>query len=116
MTTIKDAVHDLFNNTQLPPEEVVVRHFSPTFRQRTNGTWDDRPQFLARAVELRKVVEHATITVLDELTDGARYAERHVVDLLNRDGRRLRQEVYVFGERDADGRFSRIEETTLMLE
>lgn len=89
MTTIKDAVDDLFNNHQLAPEEAVDRHYGPTFRQRTNGTWDDRPRFLARIVELRKVVQHATITVLDELTDGNRYAERHVVDLVQRDGTRI---------------------------
>jgi hypothetical protein len=116
MTTIKDAVDDLFNNQQLSADEAVDRHYGPTFRQRTNGSWDDRPGFLARIVDLRKGVEHATITVLDELTDGHRYAERHVVDLVQRDGKRILQEVYVFAERDSDGRFVRIEETTLMLE
>ncbi len=116
MTTIKDAINDLFNNQQLPAEEAVDRHYGPTFRQRTNGSWDDRPGFLARVIDFRKVVEHATITVLDELTDGNRYAERHVVDLIQRDGNRILQEVFVFAERDSEGRFVRIEETTLMLE
>lgn len=116
MTTIKDAVEDLLNNRQLTAEEAVDRHFGPTFRQRTNGSWDDRPAFLARIVLLREAVEHATITVLDELLDGDRYAERHVVDLVRHDGERVVQEVYVFAERDPDGRFARIEETTLMLE
>lgn len=115
MTTIKDAFNDLLNDHELPTDEAVDRHFAPTFRQRTNGTWAGRAAFLARIVDLRKVVEHATITVLDELTDGDRYAERHVVHLLQRDGERIRQEVYVFAERDADGRFVRIEETTLAL-
>jgi len=116
MTTIKDAVEDLLNNRQLTTDEAVDRHFGPTFRQRTNGSWDDRPAFLARIILLREVVEHATITVLDELFDSDRYAERHVVDLVKRDGERIAQEVYVFAERDSDGRFTRIEETTLMLE
>lgn len=71
--------------------------------------------FLARIINLRKSVNHATITVLDEVTDGNRYAERHVVDLAFRNGEQLRQEVYVFAERDLDGRFVRIEETTLPL-
>ncbi|CAN7300480.1 hypothetical protein [Caballeronia sp. LjRoot31] len=48
--------------------------------------------------------------------DADRYAERHVVDLIKRDGERILQEVYLFAERDPDGRFARIEETTLMLE
>jgi hypothetical protein len=116
MTTIKDAVEDLLNNLQLTADEAVERHFDPTFRQRTNGSWDDRPAFLARIVLLRELVAHATITVLDELADGERYAERHVVDLVKRDGARLVQEVYLFAERGPDGRFTRIEEATVMLE
>lgn len=116
MTTINDAVDDLFNNERLTAEEAVDRHYGPTFRQRTNGSWDDRAAFLARVADLRKVVARATVTVLDELTDGDRYAERHVVDLVRRDGQRIRQEVYVFAERDADGRFVRIEESTFMLD
>ncbi len=115
MTTIKSAIDDLLNNQQLPADEAVDLHFAPTFRQRTNGDWDDRAGFLARIVDLRKVVEHATITVLDELNDANRYAERHVIDLVQRGGKRVLQEVYVFAERDSDGRFVRIEETTLTL-
>jgi hypothetical protein len=40
MTTIKEAVEDLFNNPQLSVQEVVDRHYIPAFRQRTNGSWD----------------------------------------------------------------------------
>lgn len=115
MSTIKAAVDDLLNNRQLTVNEAVDRHFGPTFHQRTNGSWDDRPAFLARIVLLRELVEHATITVLDELADGDCYAERHIVDLLRRDGERIVQEVYVFAERDPDGRFTRIEEATVLL-
>lgn len=116
MSTIKEAVEDLFNNPQLSADEAINRHFGPDFRQRTNGSWDERPAFLARIVALREIVKHATITVLDELVDGERYAERHVVDLVKHDGERIRQEVYLFAERDRDGRFARIEETALILD
>lgn len=116
MTTIKDAVEDLLNNRQLTVEEAIDRHFGPAFRQRTNGSWDDRAAFRARIIQLRDVVEHTTITVLDELIDADSYAERHVVDLVKRDGERIVQEVYVFAKRDPDGRFTRIEEATVMLE
>ncbi len=115
MTTIKDAVGDLLNDHQLSAQEAVDRHFGPTFRQRVNGSLDDRAGFLARILDIREAVEHATITVLDELVDGNRYAERHVVDLVQRDGTRIRQEVFVFAERDSDGRFARIEETSRTL-
>lgn len=115
MSTIKDAVEDLLNNRRLTVDEAVDRHFAPSFRQRTNGSWDDRAAFRARIVLLREVVEHTTITVLDELVAADHYAERHVVDLVKRDGERIVQEVYVFAERDPDGRFIRIEEATVML-
>lgn len=116
MTTIKDAVEDLFNHQTLSVEEAVDRHYAPSFRQRTNGTWDERPAFLARIAGLREVVDHVGITVLDEVTEAGRYAERHIADLVQRDGTRVRQEVYVFAERDSDGRFVRIEESTLTLD
>ena len=116
MTTIKDAVEDLFNNRQLPAEEAVDRHYASSFRQRINGSWDDRTGLLARVIELREVIAHATITVLDEVSDGNRYAERHLIDLAQQDGTRIVHEVFVFAERDADGRFVRIEETTLELQ
>jgi hypothetical protein len=116
MSTIKEAIEDLFNNPQLSADEAIDRHFGPDFRQRTNGSWDDRPAFFARMVDFREIVKHATITVLDELVDGERYAERHIVDLLKHDGDRIRLEVYIFARRDPAGRFTRIEETTLILD
>ena len=54
MTTIKEAVEDLFNNPQLSVQEVVDRHYIPAFRQRTNGSWDDRAALVARIDECRK--------------------------------------------------------------
>ena len=115
MTTIKDAVEDLFNNRQLSAEEAVDRHYASSFRQRINGNWDDRAGLLARVIELREVIAHATITVLDEIADGNRYAERHLIDLAQQDGTQIVNEIFVFAERDFDGRFVRIEETTLEL-
>ena len=115
MSTIKDAVEDLLNNRQLSVDEAVDRHFGPTFRQRTNGIWDDRAAFHARVVRFREMVEHSTITVLDELANDGYYAERHVVDLVKYDGERITQEVYVFAQRDPDGRFNQIEEATVLL-
>lgn len=114
-STLKRAIDDLFD-PQLSAEDAFNRHFGPSFRQRVNGSWGGRSTFLAGIVLLREVVEHATVTVLDEFVDGDRYAERHVVDLRKRDGTRILQEVYVFAQRDSDGRFIRIEETTLPLE
>ena len=115
MNELKNAIHDLFNDSLLTADDAIDRHFAPGFRQRSNGHWDERAAFRARIILLREVFEHATISVLDEFLDGERYAERHVIDLMKRDGERILQEVYVFAERDRDGRFTRIEETSVML-
>ena len=81
-------------------------HFDTTHQR----NWESREEVAIRIAQLRLVFERATITVLDELRDGTRYAERHVIDLLKRAGGRVTMEVYVFAETDADGRFARIEE------
>lgn len=110
MTTIAAAVGDLLVNRRLTVDEAMDRHFAPTFRQRTNGRWDGRDAVAARIAQMREAVAQATVTVLDEVRDGPRYAERHVIDLRKRDGERVSLEVYVFAELDADGRFAWIEE------
>jgi hypothetical protein len=115
-TDIRTALDEILNQQQLPLDEVLDRHFSSGYRQRTNGCWDDREAFARHARKLREVVESARIEVLDELRDGLRYADRHRVHVAKRDGTRVVQEVYLFAELDGGGRFARIEETTLMLE
>jgi hypothetical protein len=116
MTTLKDAFEDLFDNRDLPLDQSADLHFGPDFRQRTNGQWVDRAAFLAGVAHLRDNVERITVTVLDEVIDGHRYAERHLVDLLDAHGQRAVQEVYLFADIDSDGRFARIEEVTLSLD
>jgi hypothetical protein len=113
VSILKDAVEALLDSDGPSVEAAADRHFAPGFRQRVNGTWVDRPAFLAGVADLRATVERATITVLDELVEGPRYAERHRIDLELRDGTRARREVFVFAERDGDGRFVRIEEASL---
>ncbi len=115
MTGIKSALHDLLNEQATPLEEAVDRHFSPQYRQRTDGTWVDRPGFVRHIAHLRAIVESATVEVIDEFIDGRRYADRHLVTVIKRDGGRSVHEVSLFGELDDEGRFVRVEETTLML-
>ena len=114
MTDLATALVDLLDH-ELPLETAVSRHFADDYRQRTNGAWDDRAQFMTHIAHLRTIVDTVRVTVLEEMTDGVLYAERHIIDIAKRDGARVVQEVYVFGEFAADGRFGRIEETTLML-
>lgn len=114
--SIHTVLDQLLNQQQLDLSDVIDRHFSPHYRQRTNGVWDDRTAFTQHICKLREVVASVRIEVLDELRDGNRYADRHCVYVTKRDGSTVVQEVYLFGELDHEGRFLRIEETTLMLE
>lgn len=114
-TAIHTVLDELLNQQELPLDALLDRHFSPYYRQRTNGKWDDRQAFARHARKLREIVASARIEVLDELRDGNRYADRHQVHITKRDGAEVSQEVYLFAELDTEGRFLRVEETTLML-
>ncbi|WP_395298110.1 nuclear transport factor 2 family protein [Kitasatospora hibisci] len=114
-TDIRAALTDLLLTPGLDLDEAADRHFAPDYRQRTDGEWADRTEFLTHIAHLRKVVAGGTVEVHDELVVGDRYADRHTVDVTKTDGSTVRMEVYLFGEFAPDGRFRRIEETTLML-
>jgi len=115
MTGIKTALDALLNDQATPLDQAIDRHFHSDYRQRTNGVWDDRAGFTAHIEHLRTIVKVAAIDVVDEISAGEQYADRHIVDIEKRDGTHVVQEVYLFGERAPDGRFLRIEEVTLML-
>ncbi|MEU5693293.1 nuclear transport factor 2 family protein [Actinosynnema sp. NPDC020468] len=114
-TGIRAALTDLLFTPDLDLHEAADRHFSPDYRQRTDGEWADREGFIAHIAHLRTIVTAGSVEVHDELYDGAHYADRHTVEVTKADGSTVRTEVYVFGEFAPDGRFSRIEETTLLL-
>ena len=59
--TIRTALDALLNQTQLPLEDVLDRHFSPDYRQRVNGQWYDRDAFVRHARKLREIVAAARI-------------------------------------------------------
>ncbi|MEU8523588.1 nuclear transport factor 2 family protein [Streptomyces sp. NBC_01216] len=115
-TGIKAALTDLLFNGDLTPREAADRHFTPEYRQRTDGVWADRTEFLEHIAHLRTLVADGHVEVHEELYDGSRYADRHTAHITKKDGTSVRMEVYVFADLAADGRFSRIEETTLMLQ
>lgn len=115
-TNVAAALTDLIFTPGLGLHEAADRHFAPDYRQRTDGRWDDRASFLEHIAHLRTVVAEGSVEVHDELYDGNRYADRHTVHVVKKDGSTVRTEVYLFGDLAPDGRFTRIEETTLMLE
>jgi hypothetical protein len=114
-TDIQSALTDLLFRPELDLVTATDRHFALDYRQRTDGRWDEREGFIEHIAHLRSIIAGGTVRVLDEFRDGARYADRHVVEIVKRDGSRVEMEVYVFAEFAADGRFRRVEETTLML-
>ncbi|MFI6846176.1 nuclear transport factor 2 family protein [Kitasatospora sp. NBC_00085] len=115
-TRIEAALDDLLFNRDLTVSEAADRHFTPEYRQRTDGEWADRAEFLDHITHLRTVVAGGHVVVHEELHDGNKYADRHTAHVTKKDGSTVRMEVYVFADLAPDGRFSRIEETTLMLE
>lgn len=62
--------------------------------------------------QLREQLSRASIAVLDEQARGQHYAERHVIELHRLDGGQLALEVFVFAQRDTQGRFLCIEEVS----
>ncbi|MGW1791148.1 nuclear transport factor 2 family protein [Streptomyces tubercidicus] len=115
-TGIKAALNDLIFSRDLTVEDAAERHFTPEYRQRTDGEWLDRAGFVEHITHLRTLVADGEIEVHDELYDGSKYADRHTVHVTKKDGSTVRLEVYVFADFAPDGRFSRIEEVSLMLQ
>ncbi|MFD6913139.1 nuclear transport factor 2 family protein [Streptomyces virginiae] len=114
-TGIKAALTDLLLDQDITLAEAADRHFTPDYRQRTDGEWADRSQFLDHIAHLRTLVAAGEIEVHEELHDGDQYADRHTCHITKKDGTTVSMEVYVFASMAPDGRFRRIEETTLML-
>lgn len=112
MASISQALHELLNERDTPVAEVLARHFSDDYHQSTNGEWTDRAGFAQQIDFLRSGVDLAELEVLAELTQGSRYAERHVIHVTQNDGTVAAQEAYVFAEIAADGRFSSLTELT----
>ncbi|MFI5776497.1 nuclear transport factor 2 family protein [Nocardia sp. NPDC051570] len=112
---ISAALTDLLFDRSIDVETAVARHFADDYRQRTDGVWADRAEFVEHITHLRGVVESGSVEVHDELSDGDRYADRHTVHARKNDGSEVAFEVLVFAEMTADGRFRQIIETTTML-
>ncbi|WP_328296841.1 nuclear transport factor 2 family protein [Streptomyces sp. NBC_00435] len=114
-TDITRAINDLLFTPGLGLEEALDRHFAPDYRQRTDGVWSDRADFTQHMTRLRSLILSGHVEVHDELRDGSRYADRHTVTVTQHNGRTSRTEVYLFAELAPDGRFQRVEETTLLV-
>ena len=116
LASIGTALTELVFQRDLTVEQVVSRHFTEDYRQRTDGVWCDRAEFVEHIEHLRTVVAGGEVDVHEEVREGSRYADRHTVQIVKTDGSRVRTEVYLFAELAPDGRLRRIQETTLMID
>jgi hypothetical protein len=107
---ISEALRELVLEQELDIDTVMDKYFVPGFRHYHNGTEHSRAQFAALATGARREIARGTVTVLDELRDDDRYAERHTLDLVRADGSGEQAEVYIIGGCAPDGRFSYLHE------
>jgi hypothetical protein len=114
MTGMAAVLDELLNERGTPVEEVMARHFVPAYRQRTDGTWAEWPEVARNLTRIRTAIRSVEIEILDELTDGRTYADRHVLTVEMTDGTSQVRESYLFGRLAEDGRFERIDEVTLV--
>lgn len=110
MASIAAALNELIAGRDVTVEDALIRHFTDSYRQSTNGEWIDRAAFAQQMTQLRPHVDSVEITVLDEVSQGSAYAERHVIRVTQHGGGVARQEVFLFAQLADDGRFDSLEE------
>ena len=115
MASIAAALLDLLNNRSISVDDAIARHFSESYRQRTDGVWSDRAGFADHIAHLRQIVDHVEIRVIDELECDLAYSDRHEAHITKIDGTVVVQEVYLFGTLTQDGLFAEVHEVTHML-
>jgi hypothetical protein len=99
-------------------DAVMDRYFSPTYRARVDGVLTDRASFAERVRGIRSMLADTgsvTVTLEDEVADGAAYASRYVLEVSTPERSAVR-EVYLFGRLADDGRLELVDEVTLELE
>jgi hypothetical protein len=107
---ISDALRDLVFDQRLTVEDAMDKYFAADYGHRNSGIARTRAEFAAMATGAREEIAHGTVTVLDEFRDGDRYSERHVLEVVKRDGSTERAEIYIIGRFADDGRFASLNE------
>lgn len=108
---ISDAIRETAFSNAGDLSEILDKYYSPDYTHRNGGETMDRAAFAEMVAKYRGQIVEGTVTVLDEMYDGDRYAERHVYDIKLRDGSTINRELYLFGTVAPDGRFRHITET-----
>lgn len=108
---ISDAIRDVAFEPRLALSEAVDKYYAPGLVHNADGRTRDRGEFAEMVAGIRDAVVEGTVTVLDELYDGLRYAERHRYKMTMTDGTVVHREVYYFATLAEDGRFQQVHET-----
>jgi hypothetical protein len=109
--SISEAVRALVFEPGLGLHEALDQFYAPDYTHRLDGRTVDRAEFAEMVARVRSEVAEGTVTVLDELSDGVNYAERHVFRVVLADGSVQHREVAMFGTFAEDGRFRHLSET-----
>jgi hypothetical protein len=107
---ISDALRELVFDRRLTVEDALDKYFAADYSHRNGGIRLTRAEFAAMATGAREEIAHGTTTVLDEFRVGDRYSERHVLDVVKKDGSTERAEIYIIGRYANDGRFASLNE------
>lgn len=94
------------------PGVVIDRYHTPDIEWHNDGIRLDRDRLIAHARPARKNAIAIDVEVHDALVAGDRVAARYTLHSTMRKGRRLSNEIYLFGELAPDGRLRRIYTTT----
>lgn len=110
---ISDALRALIfePDPALELHQVLDRYYAPDYTHRSDGKTLTRDEFVRMVAGIRSQVTGGTVTVLDELTDGDTYAERHAFHITLADGTTQTREIAIFGSFTEDGRFRHLSET-----
>ncbi|MER6080936.1 nuclear transport factor 2 family protein [Streptomyces sp. NPDC001833] len=94
------------------PGVVVDRYHTPDIEWHNDGMCLDRNTLIAHARPARKNAIALDVEVHDALVAGDRVAARYTLHSTMRKGRRLGNEIYLFGELAPDGRLRRVHSTS----
>ncbi|OLZ65608.1 hypothetical protein AV521_31765 [Streptomyces sp. IMTB 2501] len=94
------------------PGVVIDRYHTPDIEWHNDGIRLDRDRLIAHARPARKNAIALDVEVHDALVAGDRVAARYTLHSTMRKGRRLSNEIYLFGKLAPDGRLRRIYSTT----
>ena len=107
---LKVALRGCLERVFADPDRIPT-FFTDDYVQTTDGTTCDRKEFEEHIRHLASMVQSIRFEVLDALRQGDRIADRHLVHVSYKDGRRATMEVYLFGT-VVEGRLRRVHEIT----